>query len=95
MDEILEDLPGVAGITDDVCVHGKDVKEHDDNLRRLMERAKLSSTQKSATYAKTKSPSLGIYTPRTGFALIQPKFKASRVCQSLRTKKTCRDSLAL
>ena len=54
----------------------------------------LSSTQKSATYAKTKSPSLGIYTPRTGFALIQPKFKASRVCQSLRTKKTCRDSLA-
>ena len=40
MDEILEDLPGVAGITDDVCVHGKDVHEHDDNLRRLMERAK-------------------------------------------------------
>ena len=40
MDEILEDLPGVAGITDDVCVHGKDVQEHDDNLRRLMERAK-------------------------------------------------------
>ena len=37
MDEILEDLPGVAGITD---VHGKDVQEHDDNLRRLMERAK-------------------------------------------------------
>ena len=40
MDEILEDLPGVAGITDDVCVHGKDVQEHDDNLRCLMERVK-------------------------------------------------------
>ena len=61
MDEILEDLPGVVGITDDVCVHGKDVQEHDDNHRRLMERAKhvdLSSIQKSATYARTSSPSL-------------------------------------
>ena len=45
MDEILEDLPGVAGITDDVCVHGKDVQEHDDNLRRLMERAKQCGLQ--------------------------------------------------
>ena len=24
MDEILEDLPGMVGITDDVCMHGKD-----------------------------------------------------------------------
>ena len=32
MDEILEDLPGVTGITDDMCLHGKDVQEHDDNL---------------------------------------------------------------
>ena len=29
MDKILEDLPGVVGITDDVCVHGKDEEEHD------------------------------------------------------------------
>ena len=36
MDEILEDPPGVAGVTDDVWIHGKD----DHNLRRLMERAK-------------------------------------------------------
>ena len=40
MDEILEDRPGVTGITDDVCVHGRDVQEQDDNLRRLMKRAK-------------------------------------------------------
>ena len=40
MDEILEDLPGVAGITDDVCVHGKDEEEHDRNLKALMDRAK-------------------------------------------------------
>ena len=40
MDEILEDLPGVVGITDDVCVHGKDEEEHDRNLKALMDRAK-------------------------------------------------------
>ena len=40
MDEILENLPGVVGITDDVCVHGKDEAEHDRNLQGLMDRAK-------------------------------------------------------
>ena len=40
MDEILEDLPGVVGITDDVCVHGKDEEEHDRNLKALIDRAK-------------------------------------------------------
>ena len=40
MDEILEDLPGVVGITDDVCVHGKDEEEHDRNLKVVMDRAK-------------------------------------------------------
>ena len=40
MDEILEDLPGVVGIIDDVCLHGKDEEEHDRNLKALMDRAK-------------------------------------------------------
>ena len=40
MDEILEDLPGVVGITDDVCEHGKDEEEHDRNLKVVMDRAK-------------------------------------------------------
>ena len=40
MDEILEDLAGVVGITHDVCVHGKDEEEHDRNLKALMDRAK-------------------------------------------------------
>ena len=39
MDEILEDLPGVVGITNDVCVHGKDEEEHVRNLKALMDRA--------------------------------------------------------
>ena len=39
MDEILEDLQGVVGIHDDVCVHGKTQEEHDRNLKALMDRA--------------------------------------------------------
>ena len=39
MDEILENLEGVVGIADDVCVTGKTEEEHDKNLIRLMERA--------------------------------------------------------
>ena len=39
MDEILEDLPGVTSIHDDVCVHGKDEEDHDCNLKGLMDRA--------------------------------------------------------
>ncbi len=39
MDEILEDLPGVASIADDIGVCGTDQMDHDKNLIRLMERA--------------------------------------------------------
>ena len=42
MEEILEDLPGVVGITDDVCIHDKDEKEHDRNIKALLDRAKES-----------------------------------------------------
>ncbi len=40
MNEILEGLTGVVGITDDVCVSGETEAEHDKNLAQLMHRAK-------------------------------------------------------
>ena len=39
MDDMLEGLPGVASIADDVAVCGKTRSEHDDNLVRVMDRA--------------------------------------------------------
>lgn len=39
MDQILEGLPGVVGIADDVAVFGATAEEHDANLRGLMNRA--------------------------------------------------------
>ena len=36
MDVVLQDLPGVASIADDIVCTGKDDKEHDRNLHLLM-----------------------------------------------------------
>ena len=40
LDNALEGLPGVTGIADDNFVYGSTEKEHDENLLRLMERAR-------------------------------------------------------
>lgn len=40
MDRILDGLPGVISITDDIAICGKDKAEHDKNLRNVMERAR-------------------------------------------------------
>lgn len=40
MDQVLQDLPGVVAIADDITVYGKDEEEHDVNLHRLMTRAR-------------------------------------------------------
>ena len=40
LDTALEGLPGVTGIADDNFVYGSTEKEHDENLLRLMERAR-------------------------------------------------------
>jgi hypothetical protein len=39
MDQIVESLPGVACIADDIVVHGKDERSHDENMIKLMNRA--------------------------------------------------------
>ena len=39
MDQILQDLPGVVSIADDIVVYGKDQADHDKNLHSLMVRA--------------------------------------------------------
>ena len=36
---ILEGLKGVVSIVDDIAVHGETEEQHDDNMRKLMDRA--------------------------------------------------------
>ena len=40
MDQILEGLGGVVSIADDIVVHGTNEQQHDDNMWKLMERAR-------------------------------------------------------
>ena len=61
MDEILEDLPGVVGITDDVCVHGKDEEEHDRNLKALMDRAKESGLVFNSDMCTIRQPEISFF----------------------------------
>ena len=61
MDEILEDLPGVVGITDDVCVHGKDEEEHDRNLKALMDRAKETGLVFSSDKCTIRQPEISFF----------------------------------
>ena len=39
MDQILEGVKGVTSIADDIVVHGVTKEQHDDSMRKLMERA--------------------------------------------------------
>ena len=39
MDQITDRLPGIIAIHNDICVYGKDITEHDNNLVQLMETA--------------------------------------------------------
>ena len=40
MDQILEDCDGAMGISDDVCIYGKTIEEHDRRLRKTMDTAR-------------------------------------------------------
>ena len=94
MDEILEDLPGVVGITDDVCVHGKDEEEHDRNLKELMDRAKETGLvfNSDKCTIRPSSASSATFTPKMESDLTWPRFMTSRTCLFQRAKKICRDS---
>ena len=39
MDQILEGLEGVVTIADDIVVHGETGEQHDNNMRKFMEKA--------------------------------------------------------
>ena len=39
MDQIMNRLPGIIAIHDDICVYGKDTAEHDRNLLQLIKTA--------------------------------------------------------
>ena len=95
MDEILEDLPGMVGITDDVCVHGKDEEEHNWNLKALMDRAKETWLVFSSDKCTIRQPEISFFGniySKDGIRPDPAKVHDIRTCLFHRTKRMCRDS---
>ena len=95
MDEILEDLTGVVGITDDVCVHGKDEEEHDRNLKALMDRAKETGLVFNSDKCTIRQPEISFFGniySKDGIRPDPAKVHDIRTCLFHRTKRICRDS---
>lgn len=58
VDETFGDLRGVTGITDDIVIYGRNRKEHDDNLKAVMERARETGLKFNADKCKIASKEL-------------------------------------
>ena len=61
MDQILSQCPGTIGITDDVIVHGKDDKDHDQNLHHLMKVAQKCGLVFNAAKCFIKTPQIKFF----------------------------------
>ena len=63
VDETFGDMPGVAGIADDVVIfgHQEDGSDHDANLRRVMERARQAGVKLNPEKARVKQRQIPFY----------------------------------
>ena len=69
MDDVLQDLPGIVSIADDITVYGSDDQVHDKNLHLLMERARekgLVFNPNKCFIRKTEIPFFGNIYSATG-----------------------------
>ena len=60
--QALSDCEGVANISDDTIVHGKTTEEHDERLRRVLEKLKEEKPDtKCRKMQVSHEPSLGLW----------------------------------
>ena len=81
LDQALEGLDGVIGVSDDVIIHGKDEEEHDANLKRFLERCRslgIRLNEKKAELRKTEISFLGHLVTKNGLKIDPEKLEAVR-----------------
>ena len=61
MDQILDGLPGIVAIADDIIVYGIDEKDHDENLHKLMQRAQKKGLVFNSSKCKIKEDSIPFF----------------------------------
>ena len=77
----LSDCEGVANISDDIIVHGKTTKEHDERLKRVLEKLKeknLTLNAEKCKFHMTKLVFMGLMLTTKGTGPTEEK-----VCQKL------------
>ena len=81
LDQALEGLQGVIGVSDDVIVHGKDTEDHDKNLSSLLERCRtlgIKLNKDKAELRKTQISFLGHLVTKDGLQIDPEKLEAVR-----------------
>ena len=81
LDQALEGLQGVIGVSDDVIVHGKDAEDHDKNLTSLLEKCRtlgIKLNKDKAELRKTQISFLGHLVTKDGLQIYPEKLEAVR-----------------
>ena len=61
MDQIINRLPGIIAIHDDICVYGKDTTKHDNNLLKLMQTAQEQDLVFNSSKCSISHPQISFY----------------------------------
>ena len=75
----LSDCEGVANISDEIIVHGKTTKEHDERLKRVLEKLKeknLTLNAEKCKFHMTKLVFMGLMLTNQGIGPTEEKVKA-------------------
>ena len=79
LDQSLEGLDGVIGVSDDVIVHGEDMEQHDKNLKALLERCRkvgIRLNKEKADLRKSEITFLGHKITKDGLMIDPEKLEA-------------------
>lgn len=91
MDTILEGLPGIVNIADDICVFGATQSEHDDNLARLMKKAHEEGLVFNSTKCSISKPEIHFFGNLYTANGIQPDPRKIRDVQNMPSPQTKED----
>ena len=94
----LSDCEGVANISDDIIVHGKTTKEHDERLKRVLEKLKeknLTLNAEKCKFHMTKLVFMGLMLTNQGIGPTEEKVKAIVEARELENASEVRSFLGL
>ena len=88
--EITQDIPGCMNISDDILVHGKTQRDHDESLKRVIERAKekgITFNSEKCEFNKKSCRYYGLIFSKFGVSPDPEKVKAIKAAKAPRNAK--------